>query len=86
MWRQASVQTLKGVGAKTAKNLEKLNIRTIGELLSYFPRQDQYLDFRQSRRLSELTPGKIQLFTAVVRDAKEKKSGRGKSYAYLLLF
>lgn len=85
MWRQASVQTLKGVGAKTAKNLEKLNIRTIGELLSYFPRQDQYLDFRQSRRISELTPGKIQLFTAVVRDAKEKKSGRGKSYAYLLL-
>ena len=85
MWHVASVQTLKGVGVKTAQALKKLNISTIGDLLSYFPRQDQYLDFRQVYKLSELTPGKVQLFTAVVRDAKEKRSGRGKSYAYLLL-
>ena len=85
MWSNASVQTLKGVGAKIAQNLSRLSIYTIGDLLSYFPRQDQYLDFRRIRRLAELEAGQTLLFAASVREAKEKRSGRGKSYAYLLL-
>ncbi len=85
MWWHKSIQSLKGVGAKTAYSLARLKIHTIGDLLSYFPRQDQYLDFRRIHRLADLTPGATQLFSAAVREAREKRSGRGKSYAYLLL-
>ncbi len=85
MWWLKPIQALKGVGAKTAYSLARLQIHTIGDLLAYFPRQDQYLDFRRIHRLAELTPGTTQLFSATVRDARERRSGRGKGYAYVLL-
>ena len=50
-WREP-VTGLKGVGPKKAAALEKLGIRTIGDLLLFFPRD--YQDRRKSCGISEL--------------------------------
>ena len=46
------IRTLKGIGDKTAKLFEKLGIRTIEDLLEYYPRDyEEYRPpLRQRRR------------------------------------
>ena len=38
MANDQSIETLKGIGEKTAKLFEKVGIRTIDDLLQYYPR------------------------------------------------
>ena len=38
MNQMQSIETLKGIGEKTAKLFEKVNVRTIDELLHYYPK------------------------------------------------
>lgn len=38
MANDQSIETLKGIGEKTAKLFEKVGIRTIDDLLHYYPR------------------------------------------------
>ena len=59
-----SVTTLKGVGPAKAEQLEKLGIRTLEDLISYFPRQ--YEDRTAFVRICELQPGVPRCFTAMV--------------------
>ena len=43
MANDQSIETLKGIGEKTAKLFEKVGIRTIDDLLHYYPRNyDSY--------------------------------------------
>ncbi|MCR5624278.1 MAG: ATP-dependent DNA helicase RecG [Lachnospiraceae bacterium] len=42
-----SINSIKGIGEKTANNYKKLNIETVGDLLSHFPRAyDKYSDIQ----------------------------------------
>lgn len=59
-----SVTTLRGVGEARAKQFEILGIRTLYDLIAYFPRD--YEDRTQLRRIADLTPGIPSCFEAMV--------------------
>lgn len=44
-WWTEPVTSLKGIGKKRAAAFERLEIRTIADLLNYYPRPDSYIDF-----------------------------------------
>jgi len=52
---EKNVQYLKGVGPHKAKLLSRLGINTIGDLLSYYPKE--YDDRRNTTKISLVTPG-----------------------------
>ena len=52
---EIEVQFIKGVGPKRAQLMESVGIRTVEDLLYYFPRQ--YLDYQQQARMNSLTEG-----------------------------
>ncbi len=54
MWWQNAVNKLKGIGPKKAALLKSLQIDTIGDLLSYYPRPDAYIDLTHIRTLDKL--------------------------------
>lgn len=63
---------LKGVGEKTCKLFEKLDIRTVGELLACYPRD--YDTFRDPVRISEAAPGEVcAVYAAVAGIPNEKR-------------
>lgn len=55
---------LKGVGEKRAKLFKKLNIETVGDLLTHYPRD--YADFTASHPISELMPEETAVFSGIV--------------------
>ncbi len=59
-----SVKTLKGVGDKKAALLEKVNIKTLNQLLGYFPRT--YQDRTNIKKIKELVDGEEALITGIV--------------------
>ena len=82
MWWHEPLTALKGIGAKKAADFSNLNIRTIGDLLNRFPRQDCYLDYSHLCKIGELTTdGQKQIFAAEVVAMADKRSARNKSYA-----
>lgn len=59
------VTDVKGVGAKTAKLLEKLDIRTVGELLAHYPRD--YETFQEPVPVAEAITGEVcAIYVSVV--------------------
>ena len=48
----SSLGLVKGVGEKTLEKLEIVNLRTIGDILEFFPRK--YEDFASLTSLSEI--------------------------------
>jgi ATP-dependent DNA helicase RecG len=67
------VSALKGVkGAPTAK-FEKVGVRTVRDLLYYFPRRHN--DFASLRPIAELTPGEEHTVRAQIWSAEEKQIG-----------
>ncbi len=59
-----SVRVLRGMGEKRAKSMEKLEIRTLFDLISYFPRD--YEDRTQIKKISALTPDEAACVCATV--------------------
>lgn len=52
MANDQSIETLKGIGEKTAKLFEKVGIRTIDDLLHYYPKgYDTYGEPKGDRRV-----------------------------------
>ena len=51
------VRYVKGIGEQRAKGLEKLGIRTLRDLISYFPRA--YDDRRAYKKIKDLVDGPI---------------------------
>ena len=64
------------LGAKNVflKRLEKLGVKTIGDLLRHFP--SRYEDFSHTVPIAELTPGEETTAQGVVRDVRVKYTRR----------
>ena len=63
MANDQSIKTLKGIGEKTAKLFEKVGIRTIDDLLHYYPRgYDTYGEPKAIGELSEDETGTVEGF------------------------
>jgi ATP-dependent DNA helicase RecG len=69
------VGALPGVGDESVKLLERLGIRTIGDLLWHLP--TRYLDFSQLQPLRQLRVGKDQTTEAIVGRISERRTARG---------
>ncbi len=61
----SNIDTIKGVGSKTAKLLRKKNINTIFDLIWNLPRD--FTDRRDEKKINELHIGKIQTITVYVK-------------------
>jgi ATP-dependent DNA helicase RecG len=72
------VQYLKGIGPKRAKNLNKVGIQTIEDLLYYFPRR--YEDRTKFSPISELKAGETQTIKAEVLVRGERQSFRRRGF------
>ena len=69
------VTALPGVGDESEKLLERLGIRTIGDLLWHLPRT--YLDYSKFVPLRQLRPGKQQTVEAVLGRIAQRRTARG---------
>lgn len=61
---QTDVRFIKGIGEQRAKALNRLNISTLRDLISYFPRR--YEDRTQTCKIAELHPEETACVTAMV--------------------
>ena len=67
------VETVKGIGPKTAEKLKKAGIKTIRDLYYYLPRD--YENFENATRIANLKPGKITL-KAKIRGLTTRRARR----------
>ncbi|MHC1758487.1 MAG: ATP-dependent DNA helicase RecG [Negativicutes bacterium] len=74
------IQSLKGVGEALSNRLEKIGIRTIGDLLEHFPLR--YEDRTRLLQINELHHGEFATFDATVERGEVQRI-RGKSIARL---
>lgn len=74
------IQSLKGVGETLSNRLEKIGIRTIGDLLEHFPMR--YEDRTRLLQINELHHGEFATFDATVERGAVQRI-RGKSLARL---
>lgn len=65
---------LKGIGPELAKKFAKLGLKTVGDLIDYYPRR--YNDFSSLVPISELMPGEVTL-QAVIDQSKGRYVRRG---------
>ena len=64
---KTDVRFIKGIGEQRAKALGKLGIRTLRDLVSWFPRR--YEDRTETRRVAELVPGETACAAAMIASA-----------------
>jgi ATP-dependent DNA helicase RecG len=69
----ASITSLKGVSAAMAAKFEKLGVKTIRDLLYFFPHR--HLDYSQRQKIADLTEGDEQTIVANVWQAQETRLG-----------
>ncbi len=69
------VQFLKGVGPARCELLERLGLRTVSDVLFFFPRD--YQDFSDERDAGELEEGKLQSVRGVVEEIELRSTGAG---------
>ncbi len=69
----SSITSIKGVSAAMAARFEKLGVKTIRDLLYFFP--NRHLDYSQRQNISELTEGEERTIMASVWQAQESWLG-----------
>ncbi len=69
----ASITTIKGVSAAMSARFEKLGVKTIRDLLYFFPHR--HLDYSQRQKISDLIEGEEQTVVANVWQAQETRLG-----------
>ncbi|HPT71220.1 MAG TPA: hypothetical protein PLE74_02955 [Candidatus Cloacimonadota bacterium] len=74
---QSDIQFLKGVGEHRARLLRHLDIRTIGDLMEYFPRM--YINRQVNTSIYELMPGLQAAVVGNIIDFQIRKLSGGKS-------
>ncbi len=75
-----SVQYVKGIGPKRAEILAGADVRTVGDLLAYYPRR--YIDRSTLKRISDLKPGDE---ATVVGRVFSSEIVRGRTKRFMLL-
>ena len=70
------ITTIKGISTNLAARFQKLGVRTIRDLLYFFPRR--HLDFSQRKSISSLTEGKEETIVANVWEARLTGFGKRK--------
>lgn len=78
----SSLGLVRGVGEKTLEKFENANLRTIGDILEFFPRK--YEDFASLTDLSEIKPGKV-LFKARAEKISIRRVHRGMTITEAIL-
>lgn len=78
-----SVQYLKGVGPARAELLERLGIRTIGDLLFHFPRS--YDDLSDTRSIAELSAGVMQTVQGEIVEMEGRDISSGRTVVSIVL-
>ena len=71
------IKDIKGIGEKTALLLEKLNIRSTRDMISYFPRD--YEVFKPVCAVSEITPDEICSVRCIIKGSVSLRYLRGLS-------
>ena len=61
----SNINTIKGVGSKTAKLFKKKNVNTVFDLICNLPRD--FIDRTDEKKINELQIGKVQTVTVVVK-------------------
>ncbi|MGN0487094.1 MAG: ATP-dependent DNA helicase RecG [Acutalibacteraceae bacterium] len=75
---EINIQYIKGVGEKRLQLLEKLGIKSLDDLVHFYPRD--YLDFTDLRPISKIEPSSVCVFRATVGfDPVAGYTGRGKA-------
>jgi ATP-dependent DNA helicase RecG len=69
----SSITSLKGVSTAMAAKFEKLGVKTIRDLLYFFP--NRHLDYSQRQNISDLAEGEEQTIVANVWQAQETRLG-----------
>jgi ATP-dependent DNA helicase RecG len=78
-----SLRYLKGAGPARAQVLEKLELRTLGDLLEHYPRA--YLDRTQVTPLAQMQPGREFTATGIIRSAALRRLRGGRSAFHAVL-
>lgn len=71
---ETSLEKIRGVGPKTLEKLENANLRTVGDILSFYPRKHE--DFANLTSLADIQPGKV-LFRAWADKVSMRRVRRG---------
>lgn len=71
---RSSVEIIKGVGKETAKKLEKLNVISVYDLLTFWPRR--YEDYSTVQMIKDIKPGTVTV-KARIESIKSKRVRRG---------
>ncbi|MCD6521791.1 ATP-dependent DNA helicase RecG [Candidatus Calescamantes bacterium] len=71
-----NIQKIKGIGKKTARELEKLGICSVKDLLYHFPRG--YEDRRKITRISQVKPGEKVTIQGKIVVVGEERTRKGK--------
>lgn len=75
---ETELRYIKGVGPAFAARLEKLNLKTVGDLLWHFP--SRYEDFSTISNVADLVPGEAATIQGVIQDIKILRSFRKKIF------
>ncbi len=78
---RAPVTTLPRIGEKMAEKLDILGIRTIADMLFYFPYR--YDDYTRMKPLNRLVPGEVVTVIAVVRSVAKRQARGGRPYLHV---
>lgn len=79
----ASVGNLKGVGPSTSGVLDKVGVRTVRDLLYYFPRE--HYDYTDSASISRMRMGQPTTLVGVIKDVRTNYSRRGLAVTTMVL-
>lgn len=71
------ITQLKGIGDKTARLFDKLNIHTVEELLHFYPRD--YQSFEEPRALTEYAPGELATISGTIESSIATRRAGSKS-------
>ena len=69
-----ALENVKGVGAKTAEQFEAAGLRTVGDLIYFYPYK--YDDFSETLNIRDISPGKVTLKVRI-EDLQTKRARRG---------
>ncbi len=77
------VQYLKGVGPRRAEMLQRLGLRTVADLLFFFPRD--YEDHTQRRQVADLEEGVLQSVRGLVEEIDTRDLAPGRNMVGMLV-